>query len=262
MTPEELKKQRADEAAQKEQVKKDEALNQQKKQMQEALGEVIAPITTALVDLQGKYQALQEQQIRAESKDKKTPEETMDAMLGDLNNDDKYDKLSNKQMLDVISSSVDGALKASAQSVRENIVEDMKPALEKIGTLEKTTLQMIASMGVKDARSKHKDFDEHIPEIKEILGKYPGMDYTDAYLLAKSQKAGDLPPKGQIDTEKPQSTGAVPPGNADPTQMTRDNMQEMAQRGKDSRSGRQLHGKVGFMALADAAAEKILAAHE
>ena len=186
----------------------------------------------------------------------------MDEMLNELNSDDKYDKLSNKQMLDVISTSLDSALEANAQSVRESIAEDMKPTLEKVGTIEKTTLQMIANIGVKDARSKHKDFDEHIPEITEVLNTYPGMDYNDAYLLAKSKKAGALPPRGQIDTEKPQSTGAVPPQDADPTAMTTDNMETMANRGKDSRSGRQLHGKAGFMAIAEAAADKVLAAHD
>ncbi len=186
----------------------------------------------------------------------------MDEMLNELNSDDKYDKLSNKQMLDVISTSLDSALKANAQSVRESIADDMKPTLEKVGTIEKTTLQMIANMGIKDARSKHPDFDKHIPEITEVLKKYPGMDYNDAYMLAKSQKAGALPPRGQIDTEKPQSTGAAPPQDADPTAMTTDNMEAMANRGKDSRSGRQLHGKAGFMAIAEAAADKVLAAHD
>ena len=262
MTPDELQKQRAEEAAAREQAKKDEVLNQQKQQLQQVLGEVIAPIQTALVDLQGKFQGLQEQQIRAESKPGKTPVEEMDEMLNELSTDDKYDKLSNKQMLDVISASLDTALKANAQVVRESIVEDMKPTLEKVGTLEKTTLQLIAGIGVKEARSKHKDFDEHLPEIKAVLTRYPGMEYDDAYLLAKSQKAGALPPKGQIDTEKPQSTGVTSNINADPTHMTVDNMQAMAQRGKDARSGMQLHGKAGFMAIAEVAADKVLAAHD
>ncbi len=186
----------------------------------------------------------------------------MDEMLNDLNSDDKYDKLSNKQMLDVISTSLDSALTANVQAVRDSIAEDMKPTFDKVGTLEKATMQIIASIGVKDARSEHKDFDEHLPEIKEVLTTYPGMDYNDAYLLAKSKKAGALPPRGQIDSEKPQSTGAVPPQDADPTAMTNNNMQAMAERGKDSRSGRQLHGKAGFMALAEAAADKVLAAHD
>ncbi|KKK59537.1 hypothetical protein LCGC14_3033410, partial [marine sediment metagenome] len=109
---------------------------------------------------------------------------------------------------------------------------------------------MIANIGVKDARSKHKDFDEHIPEITEVLNTYPGMDYNDAYLLAKSKKAGALPPRGQIDTEKPQSTGAVPPGQPNPTALTTENMEAMANRGREARSGRQMHGKAGFMAIA------------
>ncbi len=186
----------------------------------------------------------------------------MDDMLNDLNDDDKYDKLSNKQMLDVISTSLDSALKANSQAVKESIVEDMKPTLDKVGTIEKTTLQIIAGLGVKDPRSKHKDFDEHLDEIKEVLTTYPGMDYGDAYLLAKSKKAGTTPPRGQIDTEKPQSNVTVPSGDPNPTQMTVENMQAISERGRDQRSGRQLHGKAGFMAIADAAADKILAAHD
>ncbi len=261
MTPEELKKQRADEAVKKEQEAQAQ-LNQQKLQMQEALGEMLTPVTTALADLQGKYQALQKSQLQAGKPDK-SREQQMDDLLGELNDDDKYDKLSNKQMLDVISTSLDNALKANTESVRQSIAEDMKPAMDKVGTLEKATMQIIAGMGVKDARSKHKDFDEHLPEIKEVLNKYPGMDYSDAYLLAKSQKAGAVPPRGQIDTEKPQSTGAVPSGQPDPTPLTGDNMAIIAQRGRDARSGgQQKTGRAGFMELAEASADKILSAKE
>jgi len=210
------------------------------------------------VDLQGKYQALQESQIRLESKPSKTPEQDIDAMLDDMNNDDKYDKLSNRQLLDVISTSVDSALKSNAQTVRESVIADMQPQLDKVGTLEKTTLQIIAGLGVQKARNKHDDFDAHTEEIRDVLNKYPGMDYEDAYLLAKSQKAGATPPRGQIDTEKPQSTGAVPPGQPNPTAMTADNMEIIAQRGREARSGSQKHGKAGFMEIANAAADKIL----
>ena len=185
----------------------------------------------------------------------------MDDLLDELNDDDKYDKLSNKQMLGVISTSLDSALKANAQLVRDSIAEDMKPTFDKVGTLEKTTLQLIASMGVKDARSKHKDFDKYLPEMTAILKQYPGMEFTDAYLLAKSQKAGAVPPQDQIDTEKPQSTGTVLPGKPNPTAMTTDNMETMANRGREARSS-QTHGRAGFMAMAEAAADKVLSARD
>ncbi len=247
---------------QQQQEKEQEALNQQKLQLQQALGEVIEPIQTALVDLQGKYQVLQEQQAKSVEPPIKTAEQEMSEMLGDLDDDSRYDKLSNKQMLDVISTSLDSALKSNAHNVRESITDDIQPMVEKLGTLEKTTLQIIAGMGVKDARSKHSDFDEHVAEIKVVLNRYPGMDYNDAYLLAKSQKAGAVPPVDQIASEKPQSAGVIPPQGPSPTALTTDNMDTMAQRGKDSRSGRQMHGRAGFMTIVKAAADKVLSARD
>lgn len=238
------------------------ALNLQKKQMQETLGEMLTPITNALAELQGKYQGLQESQIQAAKAPVKTPEQEMDEMIREVNDDDRYEKLSNKQLLGVISTSLDSALKANAQSVRDGVMEDMKPQMEKVGVLENTTLKIIAGLGVQAARSEHKDFDEHTKEIKQVLAKYPGMDYNDAYLLAKSQKAGAVRPNDQIESEKPQSTGAVPPGQPNPTAMTTENMEIIASRGRDAQGGQKLHGHVGFMALVEDAADKTLADRE
>ncbi len=262
MTPEELQAQRVEEAAKK-QVEEQEVLNQQKRQMQEALGEVLAPIQQALVDLQGKYQAIQESQIQAENKPTKTRDQEMDEMLGEINSDDKYEKLSNRQLVSIISSSLDSALTSSAKSVREGVIADMQPQVDKVSTLEKTTLQILAGIGVQRARDKHEDFDKHTDEIKEVLNKYPGMEFEDAYLLAKSQKAGATPPRGHIDSEKPTSNSAVPDLRPNPTAMTADNMEIIAQRGRDARSGETLkHGHAGFMELAEAAADKILLARD
>lgn len=242
------------------QVAKEKEVSQQRLQLQQALAEVLEPVQTALVDLQGKYQTLLEKDIQS-SKSTVTPEEDIEQMVDDLNNDDRYEKLTNKQMLNVISTSLDAALKSNAQSVKEGVLADLKPTLEKVGTIEKSQMQLIANMGVQAASTKYKDFDEHIEGIKSVLKTYPGMDYGDAYLLAKSQKAGDVPPKDQIETEKPQSPGAVSPGQPNPTQLTDQNLDEMANRGREARSGKP-HGRVGFMQIAEAAADKILSARE
>lgn len=249
-TPEQL----AQEKQQQEQV------TQAQEQMRKAMSEVLAPVQASLVDLQGKYQVLSDAS-KAPVEPAPTQGEELNKLLETMNDDDKFDKLSNKQMIDVMSSAFDSALKANTVHVRESVLEGLKPDIEKIGNLEQVTMKIIAGLGVQQARSQHKDFDEHSEEISAVLKVYPGMDYNDAYLLAKSKKAGTVPPANHINTEKPGSSATVPSTTPSPTPMSADNMQIMAGRGKET-SGETKHGVVAFRDFCEDAVEKVLSARD
>lgn len=198
---------------------------------------------------------------KAPSEPAPTQEEEMNKLLEAMTDDDKFDKLSNKQLVEVVSTAFDSALKANTVQVRDSVLEGIKPDMEKIGNLEQVTMKIIAGLGVQQARSQHKDFDEHSEEIKAVLEVYPGMDYTDAYLLAKSKKAGNTPPADHIDTEKPGSNATIPSTAPEPTAMSAENMRIIAERGREA-AGETKHGVVAFRELCDAAVDKVLSARD
>lgn len=244
-----------------EQLEQQEAqANQAQEQLRNVMTEVLAPMQKSLTDLQEKYQSLATQR-QEPVEPPLTPEEQMDKMIGNLGDEDKFDKLSNRQLVDVMSSAFDSALKTNATQVKDSVLEGLKPDLEKVGNLEKVTMKIMAGLGVQQARSQHKDFDEHIEEIKAVLETYPGMSYDDAYYLAKSHKAGSIPPASHIDTEKPGSTVAVPSNEPTPPDLSSNAMEIMAERGKESRAETK-HGIVQFRELCEAAAEKVLSARD
>jgi wobble nucleotide-excising tRNase len=124
--------------------------------------------------------------------------------------DDRYETLTNKQIIDIISSTTEKALEAQAKALSSNILKNLEPSQKKLQDMEKLTARIIASMGINEARSKYGDFDSHREAIGSVLQKYPNMSFDEAYLLAKSKEAGKVPPKSELETERPSMGVSLP----------------------------------------------------
>lgn len=192
------------------------------------------------------------------AKEPKDIRELLEEATGDAGDDDKYERLSNKQLVDIVCSAVDTALSSQADVIKSSLVSAAKPDSEKVANLERLTMQIVARLGLSEARKQFPDFDNHKEDITKILSVYPGMDFQDAYLLAKSKAASTVAPRGFVDTEKPGSGPTPSPSRGD-MPMGDDAFAIMAGRGRAARSGdTNKSGLSGFRSIVDAAIDKTL----
>lgn len=113
------------------------------------------------------------------------------------------DNLSNRELLQVITQAVEGAL----DNVKENANKTYEKKFEELGNqyknLQNGLTGIAAYINVSDARSRFSDFDQYRPQIGAIVEKYPNMSIQDAYVLAKANVAGNTPPVHIASSERP-----------------------------------------------------------
>ena len=233
---------------------------EQSQMLQQLLVQQLAPLQSAVQELK-----LQQDQLRLSVQPKPQPSD-LKSILDEIDDesevDDKYDKLSNKQLVDVVCSAMDTALESHTESLKKDLSGITQPGLEKVNNLERAVMAIAANLGVGAARQKFTDFDEYKKEIEQVIIKYPGIDFDDAYLLAKSKRASNTPPKNQIDTEKPQSFATNPSARSQ-QHINNNDLEIIAARGRESRGGSTNQGGVvGFRNAVNAAIEKVLSARE
>jgi hypothetical protein len=173
--------------------------------------------------------------------------------------EDKFESMSKKQIVDTLVSAIETKDAAQQQVIMDAIQQAQKVNDPKLEALTKGLMAVMAKLSVTETRNKFPDFDAHRQDIASVLNEYPTMNPADAYLLAKSRKAGDMPPVSELDTEKP---GAVDltvrmPQRGMPS-MTEDEMASVANRGRQARSPSVTRGVQSFRSLIDAAAEKVV----
>lgn len=169
--------------------------------------------------------------------------------------DDKYERLTNRQLIDVLTTAVDAALKANAERVKNDIFKSLSLDREKLTALEQATMRVVASLGLAETRKQFPDFDSYKQDIVKILEAYPQMSYEDAYLLAKSKKAGAMPPKSQIETEKPAIFATAPSR----LEQSADAFATMSARGRtETQKESSERGIVGFRGIVDAAIDRLM----
>jgi hypothetical protein len=176
--------------------------------------------------------------------------------------EDKYERLSKKQLVEVICTAMDSALGATGERLKGDMVKSMKPSDDKVARMEKVLMSVVAGLGVKAARDKFKDFDEYKKGMEDAMTKYPGIDFDDAYYIAKSKKAGSVPPKAAMETEKPADFGTSPTAPTGASMPGESAMAVMAARGREGRGGGSKSGIVDFRSVIDAGIDKVLADRE
>jgi len=134
---------------------------------------------------------------------------------------DKIDKLSNRQIIEVISGAMDTAMAALAAKTEDRLNELDKPRSQKIDGMEKMLMSIAANMDLKNIRAKFRDFDDYKEDIAVVIKRNPSVNFEDAYYIAKSRKAGNVPARTDVETERPddlhvpESSSSVPTGASD-----------------------------------------------
>jgi len=247
------------------QANQDSQNQNQSTQLTEELQKILAPMQEAITELKASKEQ-EAQRLAAEAEAKRQAKLNSDADLSTLlggadvseSEDDKYEKLSKRQLVEVLTGAIETALEANAVKIKDDISQSLSPNKDKMAVMEKAIMGILGHMGVQEARSKHEDFDDYKDEISKIMGENAGLSFDDAYLLAKSRKAGAIPPKSQIDSEKPAGNAwqpGAPVGGVIPNQST---LQQIADRGNAARedAGITKSGVVGFRNIVAAGVEK------
>lgn len=214
MTPEELKKQEEAAAAAAEASSKpvEQKPVDQAALLSAALQQALQPLQASIASLQQQQQQLGIDQARKLEADKKAQldkQSSLSELLADLDEEevvtteDKLEKMSKRQLVDVLVNATETAIAANNERVKAELGTGSKAIEEKLGGLEKALMTIVARMGVDQARKQFTDFDQHTEAVAAVMAKYPGMDFQDAYVLAKGLKAGQTPPAKVAETEKP-----------------------------------------------------------
>ncbi len=167
-----------------------------------------------------------------------------------------YDDLTNSELLDVVADALNKTMDARMQSNNAGLAEQMKKIVESGDATKKAVLSIIAKTNVDRVINDNADFGDFKDETKLVMQKYPGIDIQDAYTLAKAKKVSELPPKKELETERPDVT--MSPLNTSRFE-NRENKSHDTEKGNEYSSSGQ-HGLVGFRAFADKGVEKVLAA--
>lgn len=246
-------------------LKDEKAQKEQVSVIAEALQVALTPLQTAVTELQAEKAATASAEAVVEEAKRKADLDAaadVKAMLEDLegvdDSDDKYDKLSNKQMIDVVCTAMESVMGATREQIKDELAEARKGGDEKMGRMERVMMGLVANEGVKAARAKYSDFDQFKEGIDAVISKNPTIDFEEAYFIAKSKAAGKVPPKRELETEKPQDYGSVPSNLAGGAQPGADAMAISAARGRSARSGTEVKsGIVAFRSAVSDAASKI-----
>lgn len=175
--------------------------------------------------------------------------------------EDKYEKLSQKQLIEVIAGAVETAMDANSMKLKDEISQTLVPGTNKVMAMEKALMSMLGHAAAQEARGKHEDFDNHSEAITKIMGEVPGITFERAYLLAKSEAAGKTPPKGQVETEKPTDTAWSPQGAQGGVLPSVSALQAIADRGKEARDNAAVttSGTVGIRNIISAGVDRMQA---
>ncbi len=164
---------------------------------------------------------------------------------------DKYDTLTNKEIIDVMAQTVDTALTARQKQLNQVLENRIGDLASEISKTQKAIMNVATTIDIRDVKSKHEDFDNYQKEAAIIMQDTPGISVERAYLLAKAEAAAKVPPKKELDREKPDTT--VTRSAADRTAE----VEERRERQRTSASERKV-GIAGVRDIIDAGIEKIL----
>lgn len=113
------------------------------------------------------------------------------------------DELSNSELMDVMSSTLERYVSAVIASKDEEAKKTQDGFLTKLANVEKTLGSMIARQTVSDLRSRFPDVDGYREDMLKIMQTSPSLSLEQAYRLAKAERLEKEPPLPALDTERP-----------------------------------------------------------
>lgn len=242
--------------------------------LEQAIAKAIAPLADAVSGLVARDAARSEADAKAAATKAATDAAAKQAEDTDIRNilkqageeeagADNLDRLSNKQLVEVLSGAVEAALAAHSTQLKTELANAAGGSKTEIEGLQKAVMSIVAGLSVRETRAKFPDFDKYKDGVADVVKQYPGIGFEDAYLIAKSRMAGKVAPKDQTESEKPASFGTPTVGPVGGMMPGGNDMETIAERGRASRGAEPTKsGVTGFRALVDAGAEKVLSSNE
>lgn len=111
-----------------------------------------------------------------------------------------YEELSNKQLAEHILKQVGNTLDTSLASKLEPLINSIKNFEGYVGNIEAKTV----SQQIDGAKKKFSDFNDYIPEMRELNKLNPSLNVEELYMIAKRRKVG--PEAQNTESEKPTSS--------------------------------------------------------
>ena len=193
------------------------------KQAEEQNSPVVQELQKQLEELKQQNEALQQQfktQSNAELKKqqeeqaKKNAEEAaklaedadLKRILSMTDRDIGIDSLNNRELLDVVAESIEKALDARQKQQNKVLNNQVQDLAAEISKTQKAIMQVATNIDVRDVRGKYTDFDKYQKAAAEIMQDNPTLSVEQAYKLAKADDYTDVPPKQQLDRERPDTT--------------------------------------------------------
>lgn len=242
--------------------------NQSPTLTEEAMQKLLAPMQETIAQLKAdKEAAAAEQLAKAEAarRAQVNKEADIQTMLGNVDtggtSDDAYENMSKRQLVEIIAGAVETAMEANATKIKNDIGQSLAPSNDKMAVMEKAVMGILGNLGVQEARGKHDDFDDYQEDISKIMGNNPGLTFERAYLLAKSERAGNTATRSQIDSEKPSDSAWAPEASQGGTIPNQTALQAIADRGKEARDNAAVtkSGTVGIRNIIAAGVAKVQA---
>lgn len=191
---------------------------------------------------------------KTDAADKRAQERDLKSALGVAQAPKKrtaedVNSLNNVEMLDIITSAVDGAITAEREDAgvaMDNTIKTLDSKFDQVvGYLQKKSVAEERSV----MQNAHKDFDTLTPDISKIIDKHPTMTYNEAYTLAKANKLNDQLSNKHTETEK---------GDAPSTAQEGVERKKVADEGKVKTLG----GRRGFQSRLRDAVDKVIDARQ
>jgi hypothetical protein len=143
--------------------------------------------------------------MRAEAEESRLAEEAdLKETLG-LVEGDKIEQLTNRELVNIIADAVDKTSNAKAQQFNKLVEEKVEKLNQQIAATQKGVMSIATAMDVSAVKAKHKDFDEFHKEAAIIMQEVPGISVERAYKLAKAEAAAKVPPRENLERERPDS---------------------------------------------------------
>jgi hypothetical protein len=121
--------------------------------------------------------------------------------LANLDND-KYESLTNRELVDVMASAVEQSVNAKEKQLLQTFDSKIADLGIGLSNTQKAIMQVATAIDVKEIRGAYKDFDEFQKEAATIMQDTPGISVKDAYLLAKARKLEIAPSRESTDRER------------------------------------------------------------
>jgi hypothetical protein len=182
--------------------------------------------------------ALKKQSEKAKLNEDMDLSKQLEALTGKVTRDDESgrNELSQEDLLEAVATAVERTTAAREEQLKGHLEEQLTKVDQVIQALGGRVTQLQSAIIVAGARETHPDLDEYREDIEAEMKATPGISLEKAYILAKSKRGSDVPPRHVAETERP-TTGST---------VRRSSQRASGDEGGRSEERRSVHGGAAF----------------